>query len=214
MKRFLTLIAVMGLAVGVMLIPTAALAAFGIDPGKVYVDNLYPGAEADYKITIYNQNDYEATFAITARGPDYTATDYEVFPYPEWITVTPDQATIKPGGQSDVLIVLIMPEDASYSGKKGETWISFKEQGTEGMIKIELCSGCSSAPGLRKQASRRPSAAMVPWASPPKLRSRNRGLPSPGLSPARCSERLSPGGRYFSWSGEESKYSFSEDESP
>jgi len=140
LKRFLTLIAVMGLAVGVMLIPAAALAAFGIDPGKVYVDNLYPGAEADYKITIYNQNDYEATFAITARDPDYTATDYEVFPYPEWITVTPDQATIKPGGQSDVLIVLIMPEDASYSGKKGETWISFKEQGTEGMIKIELCS--------------------------------------------------------------------------
>ncbi len=35
---------------------------------------------------------------------------------------------------------IVMPEDAVYSGKKAETWISFREQETEGMIKIEIAS--------------------------------------------------------------------------
>ena len=33
-----------------------------------------------------------------------------------------------------------MPEDAVYSGKKAEVWISFMEQETPGMVKIELAS--------------------------------------------------------------------------
>ncbi|MBA7635473.1 hypothetical protein ES703_43077 [subsurface metagenome] len=139
MRRFLVLI-VLGLVVGMLLAPATALADFGIDPGKVYIENLYPGAEADIPITIYNQNDYETAFRVIAREPDYTATDYESFPYLDWITITPDQVTIGAKGQSDVLVVIIMPEDAEYSGKKAEVWISFMEQETEGMIKIELCS--------------------------------------------------------------------------
>lgn len=139
MRRFLALI-VLGLIVGVVLTPSTAQASFGIEPGKVYIENLYPRAEADITITIYNQNDYEATFKVTAREPDYTETGYEVFPYLDWITITPDQVTIGSRGQSEVLVVIIMPEDADYNGKKAEVWISFMEQETSGMIRIELAS--------------------------------------------------------------------------
>ena len=139
MKRFLALMA-FGLAAVVLLAPVAVLADFGIDPGKVFVDNLFPGAEADYKITVYNQNDYETTFALKVRGPDYTETDYEPLPYLDWVTVTPDRVTIGAMKQSEVLVVVSMPEDAVYSGKKAETWISFREQETEGMVKIEIAS--------------------------------------------------------------------------
>ena len=139
MKRFFALMA-FGLAAWVLLAPVAALAAFGIDPGKVFVDNLFPGAEADYKITVYNQNDYETTFALKVREPDYTETDYEPLPYPDWVTVTPDLVTIGAMEQSEVLVVVRMPEDAVYSGKKAETWISFMEQETEGMVKIDIAS--------------------------------------------------------------------------
>jgi len=139
MKRFFALM-VFGLAAGVLLAPVAVLAAFGIDPGKVFVDNLFPGAEADYKITVYNQNDYETTFVLKVREPDYTETDYEPLPYLDWVTVTPDRVTIGAMQQSEVLVVVSMPEDAVYSGKKAETWISFREQETEGMVKIEIAS--------------------------------------------------------------------------
>ncbi len=131
-----------GVVVGVLLAPAAAQAAFGIDPGKVYVDNLYPGAQGEFPITVYNQNDYEATFVVKARTPDYTAEDegYDVLPYLEWITVSPERVTIGASDTEDVLVIVAMPEDADYSGKKSEVWISFMEEGTEGMVKIEICA--------------------------------------------------------------------------
>jgi len=140
-RRFLALI-VLGVVAGVLLAPAAAQAAFGIDPGKVYIDNLYPGVEADFPITVYNQNDYETTFSVKAREPDYTAEDkgYDALPYPEWVTVSPERVTIGASDTDDVIVTVVMPEDADYSGKKSEVWISFMEEGTEGMIKIELCS--------------------------------------------------------------------------
>ena len=139
MKLFLAVMA-LGIAAGVLLAPVAVLADFGIDPGKVFVDNLFPGAEAEYKITIYNQNDCETTFAVKVRAPDYTETGYEPLPYLDWVTVTPDLITIGAMEQSDVLVVVRMPEDAVYSGKKAETWISYKEQETEGMVEIDIAS--------------------------------------------------------------------------
>ena len=141
MRRFLVLVTI-GLAAGVLLAPAAALAAFGIDPGKVYVDNLYPGARGEFPITVYNQNDYETTFVVKARGPDYTAEDegYDALPYLEWVTVTPSRVIISASDKDEVLITVAMPEDADYSGKKSEVWVSFMEEDTEGMVKIEICS--------------------------------------------------------------------------
>ena len=131
---------IVGVMACVLLLPAVALATFGIDPGKVFVDNLFPGAEADYKIAIYNQNDYDTTFAVRVREPDYTEADYEPLPYLDWVTVTPDRVTIGAMKQSEVLVTVSMPENAVYSGKKAETWISFMEQETEGMVKIEIAS--------------------------------------------------------------------------
>jgi len=140
LRRFLALIAVGLVAVLMWLTPATAQAGFGIEPGKVFIDNLYPGAKADIPITIYNQNDYETAYKVRVRGPDYTETGYEDFPYLAWVTITPDQVTIAPRGQAEVLVVIIMPEDVDYSGRKAEVWISFMEQETPGMIKIEICS--------------------------------------------------------------------------
>lgn len=139
--RLLKVLVVLGLLAGVIF-PATALAAFGIDPGKVYIDNLYPGAQAEFHVTVYNQNDHETAFMVAAREPDYTDEDegYDALPYLDWITVTPDRVIIGANDEGDVLITVAMPDDADYSGKKSEVWISFMEESTEGMIKIELCS--------------------------------------------------------------------------
>jgi len=140
LRRFLALIAVGLVAVLMWLTPATAQAGFGIEPGKVFIDNLYPGAEADIPITIYNQYDYETAFKVRVREPDYTETSYETLPYLAWVTITPERVTIAPRGQAEVLVVIIMPEDADYGDKKAEVWISFMEHETAGMIKIEICS--------------------------------------------------------------------------
>lgn len=140
MKR-LAIVAFLGLAVGILMFPTTtALATFGLDPGKVYIDNLHPGSEADLTITVYNQNDQQTAFTVQARQPDYTEKGYEEFTHLDWITATPDQVTIGAHGKEKVQIVVVMPKDADYSGKKAEVWISVKEKNASGMIQIELAS--------------------------------------------------------------------------
>jgi len=162
MRLFKVLVAV-GIAVGVLLAPAAALAAFGIDPGKVYIDNLYPGAQGEFPITVYNQNDYETTFVVRARTPDYTAEDegYGVFPHLEWITVTPERVIISASDTEDVLVIVAMPEDADYSGRKSEVWISFMEEGTSGMVKIELCSRIFISTRVEEPAEPEPEAPVT-----------------------------------------------------
>jgi len=134
-------VCIAGILAFVLLFPAVALAKFGIEPGKVTIENLYPGAEADVPITIYNQNDYASTFLVKARSPDYTETGYEPLPYLDWISIEPEQVTIDAQETSEVLVVIIMPEDAVYSGKKAEVWISFTEEGKPGeMIQVEIAS--------------------------------------------------------------------------
>ena len=132
-----------GILACTLLFPAVALANFGIDPGKVYIDNLYPGAEADVPITIYNQNDYPTTFLVRARQPDYTETGYEPFPHLDWISIRPEQVTIDAHENSEIMVIIIMPEDARYSGKKAEVWIRFKEQekpDSGEMIQVEIAT--------------------------------------------------------------------------
>jgi hypothetical protein len=161
MKRFLALM-VFGIAAGVLLAPVAVLADFGIDPGKVFVDNLFPGAKADYKITIYNKNNYETAFVLKVRKPDYTETGYEPLPYLDWVTITPDRITIGAMKQSDVTVTVSMPEDAVYSGKKAETWISFMEQETEGTVKIEIASRLLISTRVEEETEPAPEAINAP----------------------------------------------------
>ena len=142
MKRILVS-CIAGILACTLLFPAVALANFGIDPGKVYIDNLYPGAEADVPITIYNQNDYPTTFLVRARQPDYTETGYEPFPHLDWISIRPEQVTVDAHENSEIMVVIIMPEDARYSGKKAEVWVRFKEQekpDSGEMIQVEIAT--------------------------------------------------------------------------
>jgi len=47
-------IVIASLVAGLLIFPATSFAGFGIDPGKVQVDNLHPGAEAEYEIAVYN----------------------------------------------------------------------------------------------------------------------------------------------------------------
>lgn len=135
----------LGLVAGVVLAPpAAALANFAIEPGKVFVDNMYPGGIAEFPITVYNTSDYEATYVVKVRAPDYTDTGYEPLPYLDWVTVDPGELTIKANGQANIKVTIAMPKDAVYPSKKAEVWVSFMEQAQGvtggGLIQIELAA--------------------------------------------------------------------------
>ena len=130
MKRFfVSILIAIGLITGTAIIPRAEVrAVFAIQPGKISINNMYPGGVADFFITVYNDANHQSTYTIKVRVPDYTEAGYEPLPYLEWVKVGPGDLTVAAGEQSDVEVTISVPQDADYSSKKGEVWVSFIEQ--------------------------------------------------------------------------------------
>lgn len=113
-----------------------------ISPGKVNIDNLQPGASAEYPLTIHNGRDVETSFTVTVRAPDNVAEGYERLPeeYYSWITLSDPNPVIAPKQSVDVMVVVAMPEEAVYPDKDAEFWVGVIEEGQAGMIRTELAS--------------------------------------------------------------------------
>lgn len=112
-----------------------------ISPGKIQVGNFYPGARAEWNLTIHNGNDTTATFAVTYRYPDHVGEEY-AFPTEEvgdWIIIADTAPVIAPKETREILVILAMPEDAAVFAPGWEFWISVKDTTQTGMVQTELC---------------------------------------------------------------------------
>jgi hypothetical protein len=141
MMKKIAIAIVLSIVVGALAAPTTLLlATFGLDPGKVFVDNLSPGSQAEFNLTIYNRDAATVSYTISAREPDYTTEGYDALPFPEWVSFDRETVTIEGGDAIPVLVTIAMPEDADYSAKRSEVWISIKEAESEATIQVELAS--------------------------------------------------------------------------
>ncbi len=113
-----------------------------ISPGKVNIGNFYPGARAEYYISIHNGGNTPATFSVTYRYPDHVGEQYVKPPLEvqNWIIIADMTPVIAPKQTMDILIVLEMPEDAVIFAPKWEFWISVKDTTQSGMVQTELAS--------------------------------------------------------------------------
>lgn len=112
-----------------------------ISPGKVNIANFYPGARAEYPVTIHNGNDYECSFLVSYRYPDHVADGYSK-PQSEaqdWVMVVDTTPVLAPYETRSILVVLAIPENAVVAEDNWEFWISVKDASQGGMIQTELC---------------------------------------------------------------------------
>lgn len=115
-----------------------------ISPGKVTVSNFYPGAQAEYAVTIHNGNDYSAAFSVTYRVPDHVDGGYN-FPPAEcadWVIIADGAPLLQPydesGSTQDITVTLAMPKGAE-APDKWEFWISVIDASQMGMVRTEMC---------------------------------------------------------------------------
>ena len=110
-----------------------------ISPGKVEVGNFFPGARAEYPITIHNGNDEPTEFSITFQVPGSTAEGYEKAPsaVQDWIIIEDPAPVLEAKETREVLIAVVMPEDAE-APPKWEFWIAVKDVTQTGMVQTEL----------------------------------------------------------------------------
>jgi len=110
-----------------------------ISPGKVEVGNFYPGARAEYPVTIHNGNDEPAEFSITYRVADNTAEGYDQAPAAAqaWVIIEDPAPVLEAFETREVLIAVVMPEDAE-APPKWEFWIAVNDVTQTGMVQTEL----------------------------------------------------------------------------
>lgn len=113
-----------------------------ISPGKVKVANFYPGARAEYPITVHNGNDVATSFKISYRYPDHVEEGH-FKPPPEaqnWVIIADENPVLAPRETREILVILSMPEDAAVFAEEWEFWISIIDNSQVGIVKTELCT--------------------------------------------------------------------------
>jgi hypothetical protein len=110
-----------------------------ISPGKVEVGNFYPGARAEYKLSIHNGSDEPAEFSVSYRASNNITEGYEPAPAAaeDWVIIDDPTPVLAPKETRDVLIAVEMPEDAQ-APPKWEFWIAVKDITQTGMVQTEL----------------------------------------------------------------------------
>jgi len=110
-----------------------------ISPGKVEVGNFYPGARAEYPLTIHNGKDEPAQFSVTYRVADNTAEGYVTAPggAEGWVIIADPAPVLAAKETREVLIAVVMPKGAT-APPKWEFWIAVMDVTQTGMVQTEL----------------------------------------------------------------------------
>jgi len=108
-----------------------------VSPGKVFISNYYPGARAEYEITIHNGEDVDSGFEIAYKVPDYTDAGYAkaTEELGRYVSVGDKVVTLRPDEIRKVLVVLEVPKGIEVPWGKWEFWVSVngEPQGSGGL---------------------------------------------------------------------------------
>jgi len=113
-----------------------------ISPGKVEEGNYHPGARAEWPLTIHNGNAEPARFEVRYREPSQCEEGYVKAPsiVQEWVLIAAPAPVLEGFETREILIAVVMPEDAESLGPRWEFWIAVKDVTQTGMVQTELAS--------------------------------------------------------------------------
>jgi len=113
-----------------------------ISPGKVEVGNFHPGARAEWPLTIHNGSEEPAKFEVRFKLPGTVNEGFVVAPeiVQDWVIIADPAPLLEAFETREVLIALVMPEDAESPGLKWEFWVAVRDTTQTGMVQIELAS--------------------------------------------------------------------------
>lgn len=112
-----------------------------ISPGKIQVGNFYPGARAEWILSVHNGNDTASAFAVTYRYPDHVEEEYAkpTEEVQDWVIIADATPLIAPRETREILVALAMPKDSAVFAPNWEFWVSVKDTTQTGMVQTELC---------------------------------------------------------------------------
>ena len=176
-----------GLASGLLLFVLTNLDApgiqaqmgFAVSPPVVTIDNLSPGEEAEFNLTICNKGNATRTFVLGAFTPEERRRrpGRAEFPDNSWISFSPQQVEIEADSQASVKVMVAIPDDERWVGQDWEVWLEVSP-GHSGMLAVIMyirllvsTAEAEPAPVAMSIPASEPSLtpATVPTSEPPPI---------------------------------------------
>lgn len=108
------------------LLPSSALAwSFSVSPPEIKIDNLPPGQEIEFNLTIRNKDNISHTFMLTTYNPEESERrpGRAEFPNSNWVSF-PHQLEVQADSEAKVRIKVAIPSQQKWAGKDWEIWLS------------------------------------------------------------------------------------------
>lgn len=120
----------------------APLDEIWISPATFEIGPYYAGYEVKCILRVHNGNPYDAPFSILYEAPaesdgDFNTADSDAS---SWIIISDENPMIDAFSTEEIIVTLLMPEDAITSSDKWEFLVCVKELGVESMIQTRLCT--------------------------------------------------------------------------
>jgi len=112
-----------------------------VAPAKVEIGRFYPGARAEFYLTVHNGSEDSKQFTVSYLVPSQIRGDYKtaIEGVESWVTIEPSGTVFAPRETRQIFVAVEMPKDAEEFAENWEFWIRVKED-QSGMIQTELAS--------------------------------------------------------------------------
>lgn len=98
---------------------------FSVSPAEVNIDNLSPGEETEFNLTIRNRDDIAHTFTLATYHPPRKERRQGKADFPDdsWISFSPQKVEVAASSEAEVKVAISIPSDPKWAGKDWEVWL-------------------------------------------------------------------------------------------
>jgi len=114
------------LLIVIILFPFPAQAQnFSVSPMEIKIDNLSPGGEAQFNLTIRNKEDVNHVFALTTHNPEESERreGRAKFPDDSWISFSSRKVSVEANSEAKTKVTVAIPANQKWAGKDWEIWL-------------------------------------------------------------------------------------------
>jgi hypothetical protein len=131
-----------GLAVALLLVflPSSALAqSFSVSPAEVNIDDLSPGEEAKFDLTIHNKGEVGSIFTLTTYSPSESERrpGRASLPGNNWISFSPHEIEVPANSEAKVKVTIAIPPEQKWVGGNWEVWLGATPESSD-LLTVKL----------------------------------------------------------------------------
>jgi hypothetical protein len=125
------------LLIVIILFPFPAQAQnFSVSPMEIKIDNLSPGGDARFNLTIRNKEDVNHVFALTTYNPGESERreGRTEFPDDSWISFSSQKVSIEANSEAKTKVTVAIPANQKWAGKDWEIWLRVMPEEQEFLV--------------------------------------------------------------------------------